>query len=45
VSQFFIVTAAPIQDIEAQYPEVRRQPTEMGWPERNEIPALQPQRK
>jgi hypothetical protein len=30
VSQFFIVTAVPIQDIEAQHPEVRRQPTEMG---------------
>jgi len=40
VSQFFILAVGPIQDIEAQHPEVRRQPTEMGVQNKNEIPAV-----
>jgi hypothetical protein len=44
VSQFFIVTVGPIQDIEAQHPEVRRQPTEMGVQNKTKFLQLQPQR-
>ena len=44
VSQFFIVTAAPIQDIEAQHSEVRRQPTKMGVQKKAKFLQLRPQR-
>ena len=44
VSQFFIVTLGPIQDIETQHPEVRCQPPEMGVQNKTKFQQLRPQR-